>query len=78
MNELRDYNQNLYSKQDSDLNEELCSTFLENNNIPILSEESMMACEGKLSLVECYQALQMFSNGKAPGNDGLTKVSGTY
>ena len=32
----------------------------------------MMACEGKLSLVECYEALQMFSSGKAPVNDGLT------
>jgi len=31
-----------------------------------------MACEGKLSLVECYEALQMFSSGKASGNDGLT------
>ena len=72
MNELKDYYQNLYSKQDSDLNEELSSTFLDNNNIPILSEESMMECEGKLSLEECYEALQMFSNGKAPGNDGLT------
>ena len=72
MNELKDYYQNLYSKQDSDLNEELSSTFLDNNNIPILSEESMMECEGKLSLEECYEALQMFSNGKAPGNGGLT------
>ena len=72
MNELKDYYQNLYSKQDSDLNEELSSTFLDNNNIPILSEESMMECEGKLSLEECYEALQMFSNGKAPGNDGFT------
>ena len=72
MNELKEYYQNLYSNQDSDLNEELCSTFLDNNNIPILSEESMMACEGKLSFVECYEALQMFSNGKAPGNDSFT------
>jgi len=31
----------------------------------------MMACQGKLSLVECYEALQMFSSGKAPDNDGL-------
>ena len=38
----------------------------------MLSEQSMTACEGKLSLVECYKALQMFSNSKAPGNDGLT------
>ena len=73
MNELRDYYQNLHSKQDSDLNEELCSFFLHNNNyIPMLSEQSMMACERKLSLVDCYGALRMFSNGKAPGNDGLT------
>ena len=57
MKELKDYYQNLYSKQNSDLNEKLCSTFLDNNNIPILSEESMMACEGKLSLEECYEAL---------------------
>ena len=42
MNELGDYYENFYRKQDSDLNEELCSTFLD-NNIPILSEESMMA-----------------------------------
>ena len=72
MNKLKDYYQSLYSNQDSDLNEELCSTFLDNNNIPILSEESRMACEGKLSFVECYEALQMISSGKAPGNDGLT------
>jgi len=51
MKELREYYQNLHSKQDSDLIEDLCSTFLDNNNIPILSEESMMACEGKLSLM---------------------------
>lgn len=42
MNKLGDYYENFYRKQDSDLNEELCSTFLD-NNIPILSEESMMA-----------------------------------
>jgi len=26
-----------------------------------------MACEGKLSLMECYEALQMFSRGKSSG-----------
>ena len=39
--------------------------------LPILSEESMMACEGEVSLEEYYEVLQMFSNGKAPDNDGL-------
>ena len=31
MNELRDYYQNVYSNQDSDLGEEFCSDFLDNN-----------------------------------------------
>ena len=31
-----------------------------------------MACKGKLLLVECYEARQMFSSGKTPGNDGVT------
>ena len=54
------------------LNRKLSNVILESNNIPILSEESMMACDGKLSPLECYEALQMFSNDKAPGNDRLT------
>ena len=32
----------------------------------------MMAYDGKLSPVECCNALQLFPNGKAPGNNGLT------
>ena len=31
MNELRDYYQNVYSNQDSDLGEEFCSDFLDNS-----------------------------------------------
>ena len=38
MNELRDYYQNLYSNQDYDLSEELCSDALDDNYIPSLSE----------------------------------------
>ena len=72
MNELRDYYQNLYSNQDSDLSEEFCSDFLDNNYIPSLSEHSKAECEGKLSCAECYKALLMFPNSKAPGSDGLT------
>lgn len=50
MNERRDYYQSLHSKQDSYLNGELCTFFSDNNNIPMLSEQSMIACKGKLSL----------------------------
>ena len=58
--------------RDHDSNEDLCSDFLDNNSIPTLSEQSILVCEGKLSLTECHKALQKFPNGKTPGNDGLT------
>ncbi|KAL9975996.1 hypothetical protein ACROYT_G013225 [Oculina patagonica] len=35
-------------------------------------EDTKLLCEGVLSTQECYNALQTFSNGKSPGNDGLT------
>lgn len=72
MNELRGYYQNLYCNEDSDLSEELCLDFLDDNYIQKLSENSRMGCEGKLSCAECYDTLFKFQNGKAPGNDGLT------
>ena len=72
MNELKSYYQNLYSSRDHDLNEDLCSDFLDNNSIPTPSEQSTLVCEGKLSFTECHKALQKFPNGKTPGNDGLT------
>ena len=72
LHELKNYYQNLYSNQDHNLSGELYSDFLENNSVPALSEQSMLVCEGKLSLTEYYKVLQKFSNGRAPGNDGLT------
>ena len=36
------------------------------------TEATHMKGEGKLSCVECYDALLKFRIGKAPGNDGLT------
>ena len=32
-----------------------------------------MACEEKLTVKECFNTLLTMSNGKSPGNDGLTK-----
>ena len=72
INELRDYYQELYSNHDFEEGEEFASDFLENSNIPTLSNNSMMICEGLLTCVECFEALKKFPNGKSPGNDGLT------
>ena len=72
INELRDYYQELYSNHDFEEGEEFASDFLENSNIPTLSNNSMMICEGLLTCAECFEALKKFPNGKTPGNDGLT------
>ena len=42
-------------------------------NIPKLSHEAMTSCEGKLTVKECWNALDSMSNNKSPGNDGFTK-----
>ena len=72
INELRDYYQTLYSNHDSEEGEEFASDFLENPNIPSLSNNSTMIYEGLLTCAECFEALKKFPNCKTPGNDGLT------
>ena len=72
INELRNYYQTLYSNHDSEEGEEFASDFLENPNIPSLSNNSKMTCERLLTCAECFEALKKFPNGKTPGNDGLT------
>ena len=46
-------------------------SFLNNLNIPKLSEEEKQSCEGKILLSECELILETFQNKKAPGNDGI-------
>ena len=47
------------------------STFLNDLNIPTLSEDQKKICEGKVSAEECYRLLDSFDNNKTPGNDGI-------
>ena len=74
INELRDYYQTLYSNHYSEEGEEGEEfAFLENPNIPSLSNNSKMTCEGLLTCAECFEALKKKCPcGKTPGNDGLT------
>ena len=39
--------------------------------IPKLNEEQRTSCEGITSKEECKKAIEMFENGKTPGNDGI-------
>ena len=46
-------------------------SFLNFLNIPILSEEQKISCEGKISSEECFCLLDTFQDNKSPGNDGI-------
>ena len=46
--------------------------FLNNSEIPKLTDNEARICDGKLTVDECYKSLQLFESNKSPGNDGLT------
>ena len=46
-------------------------SFLGDLNIPKLSEEKKLSCEGKITPEGCALLLETFQNDKTPGNDGI-------
>ena len=68
MSELQFFYSNLYKENNSH-----SSSFLEDlKEVPTLTEELQMVCEGKIEYNECFNVLQSFPKNKTPGNDGLT------
>ena len=49
------------------------TNFLDTLQIPKLSENDCLLCEGELTEAELYDALKNMPNNKSPGNDRLTK-----
>ena len=47
-------------------------SFLNNSEIPKLTNDEARICDRKLTVDECYKSLQLFESNKSPGNDGLT------
>ena len=45
---------------------------LENINLPALTNEEDLECEGIISETELLKALKSMKNDKSPGNDGIT------
>ena len=41
-------------------------------HLPFLSDKDQLICEGKVSVLECEQALKGMKDNKSPGYDGLT------
>ena len=46
-------------------------SFLHSLNIPVLTEEQKLSCEGAISQEECASILHSFQNNKTPGKDGI-------
>ena len=72
LQEQKRFYRELYKSSNSDAeNRQNIVKFLENLNIPQLTEEQMLTCEGKISAEECYHILESFQSNKTPGNDGI-------
>ena len=72
MSEIKAFYSKLYNKT-SVKTEEECLQYLSNLSTPVLTEDGKSLCEGKLTLNECWEALNSMKNGISPGNDGFTK-----
>ena len=53
-------------------------SYLANINIPNLTDEEKLSCEGKLTKNDCWIALASMGNNKSPGNDGLSEEFYNY
>ena len=66
-----EYYKKLYRSKLSVSQSDVLDQFLRNPNIPVLSVEERLSCEGEITTEECVKALDTFDNGKTPGNDGI-------
>ena len=72
ISEQKRFYQELYTSQIMKAdNPRVMDVFLNNLNIPSLTEQHMLCCEGKITSKECAKALETFQLNKAPGNDGI-------
>ena len=72
MKEVEVFYSCLYKTDNSKIPNDVSNTFLLSQAKPKLSNEEAMACEGRLTLAECFKNLRSFQSNKSPGNDGLT------
>ena len=69
---LKDFYSNLYTRR-SNKTEDECIAYLRRINIPKLTDDERNVCEGKLTKMEIWNALNSMGNNKSPGNDGFSK-----
>ena len=69
---LKDFYSSLYTRR-SNKTEDYCIAYLRRINIPKLTDDERNVCEGKLTKMEIWNALNSMGNNKSPGNDGFSK-----
>ena len=68
---ITNYFSRLYSCNDIVTNANMVF-YLQNSDLPMLSETDAFSCEGLLTENECFRAVHSMPNNKAPGCDGLS------
>ena len=72
LSEQRQCYKDLYScRNNTNDNSPKTESFFKDLNIPKLSEERKISCEGRSTLEECTLILESFQNIKTPGNGGI-------
>ena len=71
LDQIEAYFKNLYSSECT-LSQEEYQEFIQNLEIPRLSNEDRDSLEGPLTYEECKKVLDSFQNDKSPGVDGFT------
>ena len=69
--EQKRFYQELYKGHIKKADNMQAKNFLNNLNIPSLTEQQMLSCEGEITSKECAYALETFQLNKAPGNAGI-------
>lgn len=72
MNKIKEYYQDLYSNKSNENVKLEESSFLEQNEVKTISEESAESLDVEIGLTDCSYALKQLPNGKSPGSDGFT------
>ena len=72
MKELESFYSDLYKRDELKTSDTVLDSFLRSKGIPKLFDQDTLVCEGRLTLMECFESLQSFQKNKSPGNDGLT------
>ena len=68
---IHEFYSNLF-KRTSDKTDDQCDIFLRDIDVPNISNQHMLLCENDISLDELKNTLFSMTNGKTPGNDGLS------